>query len=615
MVASDRRGEMGRNTWLFLSAIVVCLGSALEAQTIIDPGRRIDWSQVGISGGIPQRTAICATLNPGATAAQINGAIASCTNGVVYLAAGTYTLSAGIDFAGKSNVTLRGAGPDRTALVFTGSVSCFGLAADICVRNADLNYSGGPAHTASWTAAGYTRGMASYARGTTTITLGSTSGLHVGSLLILDQLNDATSLDGVFVCSTLKVCADEGPGGAGRSARDQSQIVRVTAISGSAVTIAPGLYMPNWRASQSPGAWWATTTVSSDGIENLALDHTRSPAQSGVVFFTAYQCWVANVKSVNADRSHVWLYQTAHSVLRDSYFYGTKSAASQSYGVESFTSSDNLVENNILQHIAAPLILNGSASGSVFGYNFVTDDNYTVSPTWMIPGNNVHAAGVDMTLHEGNASSGLIADIVHGTHSYLTAFRNHFTGLEPGKLAQTIPIHLYAFSRFMNIVGNVLGTPGYHTNYQDLAPGGTAADRSIFVLGWSGNQGSINPSIPVDPLVAGTLLRWGNFDVATGTSRFLATEVPVGSAVPGSQTLPPSLYLPARPNWWGTTPWPAIGPDVTGGQDGAGHVYKIPARLCYENTPRSGDGTLIFNATACYKAGVSAVRAAATNRQ
>ena len=37
-----------------------------------------------------------------------------------------------------------------------------------------------------------------------------------------------------------------------------------------------------------------------------------------------------------------------------------------------------------------------------------------------------------------------------------------------------------------------------------------------------------------------------------------------------------------------TPPWPAIGPDVTGGSapDGAGGFsYPIPAQLCYENTP------------------------------
>jgi hypothetical protein len=258
-----------------LGISTVGISTVSSAQTIIDASRRIDWSQAGINGGIPHRTTICTTLHPGATAAQINSAIAACANGVVYLTAGTYTLAGGIDFAGRSNVTLRGAGPDQTFLVFTGSVSCFGLGADVCVRNTDLSYSQGPAHTANWTAG--------YAPGTTTITLSSTSGLQVGSLLILDQLNDATDTGGVFVCSTLNVCADEGPGGAGRSAREQSQIARVTAISGTTVTIAPGLYMPNWRASQSPVRGGGPPRSRWMGSESDARSH-QEPGAIGSAF-------------------------------------------------------------------------------------------------------------------------------------------------------------------------------------------------------------------------------------------------------------------------------------------------------------------------------------------
>ena len=68
-----------------------------------------DWTYTGVPGGIPKRTAICATLNPGATAASINSAISACNNGVVYLNAGTYR-SVDTIILNKSNVTLRGAG-------------------------------------------------------------------------------------------------------------------------------------------------------------------------------------------------------------------------------------------------------------------------------------------------------------------------------------------------------------------------------------------------------------------------------------------------------------------------------------------------------------------------
>src|SRR5213594_4962322 len=94
-------------TCLILLSVTPLAVRAQQWSGILDPSRRIDWSNAGIPGGIPNRTTICATLNPGATAAQINAAIAACpANQVVYLNAGTYTLSAGLTFVGKSHVTL-----------------------------------------------------------------------------------------------------------------------------------------------------------------------------------------------------------------------------------------------------------------------------------------------------------------------------------------------------------------------------------------------------------------------------------------------------------------------------------------------------------------------------
>src|SRR3989442_10135875 len=115
---------------------------------ILDTSRAIDWNQAGVIGGIPNRTSICATLNPGATAAQINSAIASCPSGqVVFLNAGTYNLNTGLMFNGKSNVTLRGAGPDKTFLVFSGSTGCLVGATDICITNGRGLYPLNPGHT------------------------------------------------------------------------------------------------------------------------------------------------------------------------------------------------------------------------------------------------------------------------------------------------------------------------------------------------------------------------------------------------------------------------------------------------------------------------------------
>jgi len=605
---------MRRVAWLVAFLIIVA-PTTTHAQLwsgIIDRSRAIDWTKVGIPGGIPNRTTICATLNPGATAAQISGAIAACPSGqVVFLNAGTYNLSAGIDFAGKNNVTLRGAGPDRTILVFTGSTDCSGLQADMCLRGS-FNWSGGPAHLTMWTAG--------YAVGTTRITLGSTVGLSVGHILILDQADDSADTGQVFVCDQQAAnptsCVNSG-GTGGTGGRvvggvdyNQQQYVQVTAINGNQVTISPGLYMPNWRTSQTPGAWWTTAIINLSGVEDMTLDHTSSDSTSGISFANAYQSWVKNVKSVNSNRAHVEIQYTAKSIVRDSYFYGTKNAATQSYGIETYQVGDILIENNIFQHIDAPILVQPT-SGSVFAYNFDIDNYFSLNTAWQTLGPVwSHGAGTSMNLTEGNDGIGFIEDVFHGTHNFATVFRNRFTGLDLGRTLQTIPMILQSYARYNNFIGNVLGTPGYHINYQNNAPSGAGlCDRSIYTLGWAFSNCTSDPVVLNDPLTISTLMRWGNYDTVTGAAQWNPSEVPSGlsqfaNPVPATQDLPASFYLSAKPSWWGTPwrnpPWPAIGPDVTGGQDLTGHAHKIPARLCYENSAKNPDGTLVFNAKNCY---------------
>jgi hypothetical protein len=62
-----------------------------------------------------------------------------------------------------------------------------------------------------------------------------------------------------------------------------------------------------------------------------------------------------------------------------------------------------------------------------------------------------------------------------------------------------------------------------------------------------------------------------------------------------------------RSAWFSASTYPAIGPDVTGGDVSGlgGHVFKIPARLCFETTPSVG-GILTYNSANCYAAGGSA---------
>jgi len=602
------------------------IAAFVDAQTIISPARRIDWSAAGVPGGIPDRTAICATLDAGATAAQINSAIASCPGGqVVKLEAGTYNLSTGIVFNNKNNVTLRGAGPDRTFLIFSAGNSCGGLGGDVCFMNGDTNFSGGPGNVANWTAG--------YAAGSNIITLGANTagGMKpsIGTLLTLDQLDDADDNGALWVCQRVNVCSQQGGVGQGRPGRGQTQIVRVTSISSGpcpcTVMISPGLYMPNWRASQSPAAWWSgSLPITGSGVEDLSMDHAASSAAGGTFIYNGYGIWLRNIRSLNSRQKHVWMYQSVHTTVRDSYFYGTQRAASESYGTDTFSGGDQLIENNIFEHIASPMLNEGS-QGTVHAYNYAVDDYYTSggsAPEWQQASSYQHAVGNAFLLWEGNVGIALTADDIHGVSMFVTAFRNYWNGRDPaggasgGKTQSTNAIQLEAYNRYYNVVGNVLGTAGYHTRY-DWTPNsktdpGSAerSNESIYSLGFSANEGTHwagPPAIPNDLVTAATLMRWGNYDSVHAAAQWNAGEVPSAlslypNPVP-DRALPGSFYLSSRPSWFstkfGTVVWPPLGPDVTGGQEMDGHAHKIPAQLCYESTPRVA-GILNFNASSCY---------------
>jgi hypothetical protein len=316
---------------------------------------------------------------------------------------------------------------------------------------------------------------------------------------------------------------------------------------------------------------------------------------------------------MNGNRNHVWLYQSAHITVRDSYFYGTAHAASESYGTEQFMASDNLIENNIFQHITAPM-QNVGGTGSVFGYNFAVDDHYGVVATWQQSSSYHHAAGNSFLLWEGNDGPGLTADDIHGGSHFVTAWRNVWIGWEPGKTQETIPIHLEAWNRYYNVVGNVLGKSGYHSRYETAASSPTDLGRasvgstSIYTLGYSGNEGTNKFPIPNDTLVKTTMMRWGNYDTVHGAAQWNANEVPSGlgqfaNVVPRDHALATSVYLTSKPAWFtmksGAVAWPPIGPDISGGQDATGHAHKIPAHVCYDTTPKT-NAILNFNAANCY---------------
>lgn len=717
--------------FLFLILLVPTYSPAQAWSGILDPSRATDWTQAGIPGGIPNRTTVCQTVAPsGETDAtdskNIQNAIAACAgrNQVVQLEAGTYTISQGLSFDSydqwgnplpNNNVTLRGAGPDKTKLVFTGVVAC-SEHADVCLQGSK-GWSGNYQGSATWTGDNGSSGQ--YHQGDTVIDLSSTAGLSTtpgasGNIIVLDQRDDALGIcpggggtgacsgaagavesgntvtittsiphsyrmgqpvgigcvgsapqtcnvtssgyDGVYTITAVPTsstfqytdphpglaasgsgqatvdtggvysscvggptCSNESGSGTpdiGRtcpdpahrlncaagelSYREQMEFKQVTAINGNQVTISPPIMMTNWRSSQNPGVWWPGAYIMGDGIEGMTLDYSNDNAGNyavgGILFFNAYQCWARNIRSIAGNRNHVWIQQSFRVDVEDNYFWGTKGGHSKSYGVEAYAgNSENLVQNNICQHVVSCVMVGGDW-GSVYSYNYMVDSGYNVTD-WLIGmlDENHDFAGYD--LFEGNDADAIGNDNIHGTSTALTTFRNRARGQDtPLKTNGLVAMSDTAFNRFDNYVGNVLGTPGAETAYQveKFAPNGY-----IWQIGAEADNGGT----PNDPLTVSSALRWANASVLAGDPTSNPLEIPTalfafmgGNSVPGSQNLPASFYLSAKPSFWqtpwGTPPWPAIGPDVTNGNAPDGndpgrpdnHSNAIPAQLCYENT-------------------------------
>lgn len=399
--------------------------------------------------------------------------------------------------------------------------------------------------------------------------------------------------------------------------------------SGSVITLDEPIVASNLRATQAVGVWWIAMSgyMQNDGIEDMTIDcRADGGSQTAVSMMLShcYNCWVKGIRSIGGSRNHIWLQSNiSHVTVRDSYFFDTKRGASQSYGVEMFGATDNLIENNVIIRVVAGSI-GGMSANSVIGYNYLRDDGYNAVGFLMpqlIPNHGVN----EFNLFESNNTPLTGYDNIHGTSGPEVHFRERARGQSiPVKNNGLVAYTISAYHRGISVIGGVAGTSGIQGNYQGLGGGRPQNVCATSIMGSSvvwciGMTAQNSNVIPDDPLLWQSLLRWGNYDVATGAARWCgnssspgwsttcgsASEVPgaffalPANPVPATTTLPASFYLTSKPVWyatkWGTPPWPSIGPDVTGGNEpvpdgtgdtnGEGLVHQIPAGVVAANAP------------------------------
>ena len=660
---------MNHRPLFLLAAFLAVVGLSASAQnwsTFLDSSRAVDWTTAGFT--IPNYTTSCATQPTltansssaaGANASAIQNALASCdsSHNVVNIPAGTYYV-AGITYPAHGNQVVRGAGAASTKLISTSEAGCEGFTAGICMIDASPVYNGsssilpGGSQQCSWSAG--------YAKGTTTITLSSCGAAPPSNQFIfLDQANDSSDNGGIYICdeNSPSSCNYDGTGGSvGRvingSTHAQVQAAYVTGVTSQgggsySVTISPGVYFSNIRSSQSPGAWWTSVTTN-NGLENLTIDGS-SDSYYTMNMYDCYHCWAKGVAFLNGARASVGIRQSAFNVVRDSYFYQAQGHQSVSYNIDLNITSGNLIENNIMQQTTPTITIN-NGTGNVVDYNFGVNQIAFSGYTW--PGFSSHGAGTTFNLWEGNNWAGIEADDAWGSTAQQTYFRNMMAGWQNGRTSGSTPIISRSYVRAMNIVGNVMGQPNYHSQYETYAAGNTSTNGgnenvSIYSLGLaltgSCGTGSAQSSPYCDPQTRSTLMRWGNYDVVTAGVKWDSTEASPAAAQylnanfsssyfgSLSRSLPPSLYYSSAPSWWPSgKAWPPVGPDVSSGNLGvctgtyagaqatssaqcsggtlsaawAGHANSIPAQDCFLNVlhgPPDGTGNALpFDAGKCY---------------
>jgi len=531
------------------------------------PADRLTTWSPGIPGGIPEVKVVFRTIDAArygdgqadATAAineALRAAGAAATPArrlAVLLPPGRYRITGSLNLD-RSHVVLRGAGPGLTSVRLDTKEDVS------AVRMGRFWPEYRPA----------VRVVGSVPRGARSLTVADASAIRPGDVLQLDQLDDpAYVIRGDQQHGRRGPRPDDasGPSSPG-GFRSVGQQVEVASKQGDVLTLTGPTHIA-FDAAFAPEVFkTATAREGEPGTRDVGLEelHLTGGNNNNVWVMNVAYGWIRNVESdgdpargPGVTGAHVSLFHAFRCEVRGSHLHHARSInpGGGAYGIAiSNQSSDNLVEDNVVRVLNKPVVVSGSGGGNVVAYNYVDDAFIASHPTWQetaIDAN--HGSFAHHDLFEGNDTPNLGSDSTHGNAGWQVFFRNRATGMN-GTVPRSLSIRAVGvdgFNREHAFVGNVLLQPGLVVNRArpvvlSTSPA-TGAAAAVYRIGANALGG------PYERFDDGTalrlLLRHGNFDYVSNAVEW----------APGlSRDLPPSLYLTAKPAFFGAELWPFVDP-------------------------------------------------------
>jgi hypothetical protein len=547
---------------------LVLLAQALPAVAdVLPPERRTVWNP-GIPGGVPRRTTVCTVVNAAqfgngtvdATAA-IQAAVDACPpQQVVRLSAGDFLINGNDPIRINKSIVLRGAGPAATRLIKTTTVA----SPLILIGERWLQEAASVNLTAD------------ALKGATSVQVASTEGLNVGQLVLVDELTD----DSYVYWGTDAAVAPGGPGRGWftRYDRPVGQMVEIASLTPTSVSFTTPLHIGFDTAHTAQltrytipfGARYA-------GVEDL---YVRGGQDDNITLRLAMYSWVKDVESDWSMGDSIAIDTSFRCIVRDSYVHDTPNpypgGAGYMLSIATYT-ADSLVENNIFINGNKVMVMRASGGGNVIGYNYFDNGYIGNFLGWMETGLNAsHLTCPHFELFEGNQAFNIDGDDTWGGAVYNTFFRNHATGKRRSypDVNNRRAIGLMYGHYYYSFVANVLGTgdespaPYNGFAYEDAWPW-KVDPIGLWRLGYTPKNWDAQP----EARVVATTHRHGNFDYATGTVHW---------ADGFDQTLPSSLYLTGKPDFFGDKPWPWVDPTAST------PLHTLPARARYDARTPNG---------------------------